>query len=97
MEGVDRGDEREPGTFEVAVQRIISDLENRFRPRFGSNLSEAKQVLHHLKNLNRLQLEGFYSRIMIVSFDDEAYARIQEKIKNLLAEVERCLSEHGLE
>lgn len=97
MEGIDRGDKREQSPFEAQVQAIIRGLEANFKPRFGSNLTQAKQALLHIRGLSKLQLEGFYGSVMIISFNDADYARIQAKVNDLLQEIERCLSEHGIE
>lgn len=89
MEAVEavEGAEKEPDAFEEAIKSIENGLEARFTPRFGSNLTEARQALLHLKSLSKIQLEGLYSSIMIISVNDAAYTRLQAKMNNLLARI----------
>lgn len=88
---------REPSPFEAAVRAIETSLEHTFRPIIGSNLTKGLQALRHLDSLTKIQLEGFFSRVAIISLNDIDYDRLKAKIRDLLTETENCLREQGTE
>lgn len=88
---------RETSPFEAAIIAIEASLEHTFRPIIGSNLSQGLQALRHLDSLTKIQLEGFFSRVAIISLNDIDYDHLKAKIRDLLTETENCLMEQGTE
>lgn len=85
----------ESGMFEEQLVAIERSLDTQFG--YGKDLRESVKGLRALAAMNKWQLETYLSGHMMISLNDEDYARLQVKISKLLEDNLEAARKQGVE